>query len=205
MDKWGIDVVISASQKAFMCPPGLAFIACSKKAWQAVEVANKPRFYFDLRKAKNSQLSNDTLFTPAITLLFGLEEALQMMLDEGVQTIWNRNKVLAGALREAMKKMGFKLLAQVPSDSITAVKIPEPLKEYDLQKKLKIKGFIVAGGQGKLKGEILRISHMGYISSNDLFAFLTALEGISITLGWEFELGIATRTFQDYLMKNSTD
>jgi len=203
MDSWGLDVVISASQKAFGCPAGLAFIACSKRAWKAVESGNRHRFYFDLRKAKDSHASSDTPFTPAISLFFGLEEALQTMVSEGIQTIWSKHKTLASAFRAAVIQLGFELLADIPSDSVTAIKIPDSLKEDNLKERLKEKGFAVVGGQGKLKGEILRISHMGDVDADDLSGFLNSIEEILIERGWKVQKGITESKFQNLVQTNN--
>ena len=203
MDSWGLDVVISASQKAFRCPAELAFIACSKRAWKAIESGDRHRFYFDLRKAKDSQANSDTPFTPAISLFFGLEEALQTMVTEGVQTIWSKHKILAFAFREAVKQFRFELLADMPSDSVTAIKIPDSLKQDNLKERLKKKGFVVAGGQGKLKGEILRISHMGDVDADDLSAFLIAFEEVLLGRGWKVQKRISFRKFQNLVQTNN--
>lgn len=203
MDSWGLDVVISASQKAFRCPAGLAFIACSKRAWKAIESGDRHRFYFDLRKVKDSLASSDMPFTPAISLFFGLEEALQTMVSEGVQTIWSKHKILAFAFRKSVNQLGFELLADIPSDSVTAIKIPDSLKKDNLKERLKEKGVVVVGGQGKLKGEILRVSHMGDIDVNDLSGFLSTIEEILIEKGWKIQKGIAESKFQDLVQTNN--
>ncbi len=203
MDEWGIDVVVSASQKAFRCPTGLAFIACSEKAWAAVESSDLPRYYFDMSKMKGSLANQNTPFTPATSLLFGLDEALKMMHDEGIENIWEKHRMLGAAFRSAVESLGLEIFSENPSDSLTAIKIPDSLLEQNLVRLLKDKGCVVAGGQGELKNRIFRISHMGYCNADDLSAVLSALEEVLISCGWSVKPGMAAAKFQQMLTSNS--
>ncbi len=201
MDAWGLDVVVTGSQKGLMIPPGLAFIASSKRAWQAVEECTQPRYYFDLRKARKSLKDQTTPFTPAVTLVVGLLEALRMIQAEGVEAVWQRHAVLAEATRKALLALGLELLADRPSNAVTAVKIPEALLEAGIDKRLKAKGIIAAGGQGKLKGKIFRISHLGYYDVQDMLAAISVLEEVLLEAGWKFEAGIGVKTLQETFLE----
>lgn len=196
MDEWGVDVVVSGSQKGFMCPPGLSFIACSERAWKAVERGDLPRYYFDLRKAKKSLADQNTPFTPAISLLAGLDEALAMIEEEGIEQVWRRHARLAKGTREAVKALHLPLLAERPSDALTAVVIPDELLDKNLVGGLKKRGFVVAGGQAKLKGKIFRISHLGYYDEEEMLTVLSALEEVLLEVGWPIEPGTATTAFR---------
>ncbi len=196
MDEWGIDVVVSGSQKGFMCPPGLAFIACSARAREAIENADRPRYYFDLRKASKSLVEQNTPFTPAITLLIGLDEALAMIEKEGLERVWQRHARLAAGTRAAVKSLGLQLLADQPSNALTAVIIPDPLLHKDIVGQMKKRGFIVAGGQGKLKGKIFRISHLGYYDEEEMLTVLSVLEDVLLDSGWEFAPGTGVAAFR---------
>jgi len=197
MDEWGVDVVVSGSQKGFMCPPGLSFIACSRRAWQAVEAGDLPRYYFDLRKAKKSLADQNTPFTPAISLLVGLDEALAMIEQEGIEQVWRRHARLARGTREAVKALNLPLLAERPSDALTAVVIPDELRDQDIVGRLKKRGFVVAGGQGKLKGKIFRISHLGYYDEEEMLTVLSALEDTLREVGWPVAPGTAVKVFRE--------
>ncbi len=197
MDEWGLDIVISASQKGFMCPPGLAFIACSERAVHAIQKTDQCRYYFDLRKAIKALEENYTPFTPATTLLTGLDQALEMMYEEGVENIWKRHNRLANAVRKTIRSLGLKLLAVQPSDSLTAVQIPESLKNKTIIQKLKNRGYIIAGGQGNLKDKIIRISHLGYYEFQDFLNFLSIFEAVLIESGWDCKPGQAISKFRE--------
>lgn len=198
MDDWELDLVVSASQKGFMCPPGLAFVACSEKAQSAIHNSDLPRYYFDLRKYAQALASDFTPFTPATTLLSVLDEALTMMNEEGLHSIWQRHQKLATGTRAAIKALGLELLAKNPSNALTAVKIPKALREKNILQLLAEQGFIVAGGQGKLKGHIFRISHLGYYDEHDMIAMIRALETVLSGTGWEFTPGAGVSAFKSH-------
>ncbi len=208
MDDWGLDVVVTGSQKGLMIPPGLAFIAVSQRAWSAVEACTQPRYYFDLRKARQSLKAQTTPFTPAVTLIVGLLEALKMIRAEGVEAVWRRHALLAEATRRAVRALGLELLADRPSNAVTAVRIPEALLDVGLDKRLKEKGIIAAGGQAKLKGKIFRISHLGYYDVQDMLAAVSVLEEVLSESEWNFEPGSGVKTLQTTyleLLKNEAD
>jgi aspartate aminotransferase-like enzyme len=170
MDAWGVDVVVSGSQKGFMLPPGLGFIAVSKKAWKLVEASQCPKYYFDLKVAKKAYDKTDTPFTPAIGLVIALNEALKMMRSEGLENVFARHKKLADATRAAMKALGLELFApDAASDAVTAARVPQGVDGEKLVKVMRDEyGVTIAGGQGEMKGKIIRIAHMGYISEFDI-------------------------------------
>lgn len=178
MDKWGVDVYVTGSQKAMMLPPGLAFVAASQRAWQAIEQSQTNRFYLDLDKYRNKLEENTTPFTPAISLLFGLEQVLDLMKTEGFENIYKRHRLMRDMTRAAFKALGIPLLAsdQDASPTVTAVK-PDQIQADQLRKMLRDEfQLIVAGGQQQLKGEICRIGHLGYCTPLDVLTYLSAIE-----------------------------
>ncbi|MBI5971556.1 MAG: alanine--glyoxylate aminotransferase family protein [Deltaproteobacteria bacterium] len=181
MDAWGIDVLISGSQKAFMLPPGLAFAALSQKAWKFSETAKCPKFYFDFKKERKNLKDNTTAYTPAISLITGLREALKMIKEEGLQNVFARHDRLARATRAGTAAIGLRPMApNAPSNAATGVFVPEGVDGGKLVKYLRDEmGVTLAGGQDHLKGKILRIAHLGYV---DTFDIITAVSSIEIAL-----------------------
>ena len=192
MDDWGLDVVISGSQKAFMLPPGLAMIALSDKAWKLVETASCPRFYFDLAtERKNQQAGKDTTaWTPAVSLILGLNEVLKMMFEEGLDNLYARHALLARAARAGVQALGMRLVSSAPATSATGAWVPEGVDGAAFVKYLRdTMGVTFAGGQDHLKGKILRIAHLGYY---DVFDIVTAISAIEMALdrfGHPVEMG----------------
>jgi len=183
MDEWGCDVVVSCSQKAFMAPPGLSFVAMSPRAWKANETAGMPRYYLDLGRAREYSEKGQTPFTPAITVLYGLCRALRMMAAEGRQAVRERHREVGGVLRRGVLGLGMELLAdgEHASDTVTAVRIPSGWSADALVKGLSEEHDVfVAGGQGPLKGKIIRIGHMGYV---DVEAAERVIEALRALLG----------------------
>ena len=202
MDAWGLDAVVAGSQKAFMMPPGLAFLGLSRRAWRFHEKATCPHFYFDLAAELEALETDQTAWTPAVSLLMGLDEALKIILDEvGLEATWRRTESLARATREAMRALGLELYApDAPSPACTAVRVPAALDGAKLRKVLKDElGFTVADGQGKAKGKIFRIAHLGYFDRFDAIAMVAAVEMALARLGFAFELGEGVRTAVDLL------
>lgn len=196
-DAWGVDVVIAGSQKALMLPPGLAFMSVSPKAMKMMETSTIPAFYFDLKRYKKSLDKNDVPWTPAISLVLGLQKVLHMMLDEGMDAIWARHAKLASATREAISEMGLALLSERPSNAVTAVRVPETVDGAKLVKYLRDDlGVTMAGGQEALKGKIFRIAHMGYCNQFDMVVGLSAIEEALVKLGHKGEVGIGLKAFQ---------
>ncbi len=182
MDEWGLDVVISGSQKAFMLPPGLAMIALSDKAWRLCETASCPRFYFDLvAERKNQQAGKDTTaWTPAVSLILGLNEVLKMMFEEGLENLYARHALLARAARAGVQALGMRLVSAAPATSATGAFVPDGVDGAAFVKYLRdTMGVTFAGGQDHLKGKILRIAHLGYY---DVFDIVTAISAIELAL-----------------------
>ncbi|MGC8890035.1 MAG: pyridoxal-phosphate-dependent aminotransferase family protein [bacterium] len=190
MDEWQLDVVVTASQKALMTPPGIAFAAVSEKAWEYYSNAKMPRFYFDLGEAKKMAKDGETPFTPALSQVYAIDEALDILLNEGLEVSWKRHKILGKATREGLKAMGLKLLAreEFASNAVTAVYPPDGIMADDLRKIAREEGVILAGGQGSLKGKIFRVGHIGYITSSDIIVTLSVIEGALRKLGHNVEL-----------------
>lgn len=192
-DKWGIDMLISGSQKALMLPPGLSFISVSKKAKGFMERSKLPHYYFDI---KGELSKKDTLFTPAITLFLGLQRSLKYILyEEGLENTIKRHDLLARAVRESVKAMGLELLSKKPADSLTAVISPKDINSSNIVRIMKDEcGVQISNGQGDLKGKIFRISHMGYIGKPDIVMAIGALEIALKKLGYHFSLGQGTKS-----------
>lgn len=199
MDDWGVDVVVSGSQKALMLPPGLAFIALSSRTWEKVEKTGSRCFYFDLLREKKAQEKNQTAFTPAVSLIVGLEKSLDRLIEEGMDKVVLRHKRLAQAIRSAFRAMGLKLLApDSPSDALTSVLAPEGIDARKITSLLSKKyGVTIAGGQDHLKGKIFRISHMGYMEDFDVITVISALELTLKELGFELDLGVGLKAAQE--------
>ncbi|MES2504518.1 MAG: alanine--glyoxylate aminotransferase family protein [Myxococcota bacterium] len=179
----GIDILITGSQKALMLPPGLAFLSVSPKGWEANQTSKMPRFYFDLAKERKAQATNQTAYTPAISLMTGLQEALLMMQEEGLQNIFARHARMAKAARAAMAALNLTLFPDTPADSLTAVNAPEGIKSNSVYTGLRDRANLtIAGGQDQLKGKIFRIAHLGYFDDLDI---LTVLSGLEIILRQE--------------------
>ena len=203
MDEWGLDVVVSGSQKALMLPPGLSFAALSEKAWKFVERSNLPKYYFDFKKELKNTKKNQSSYTPAISLFVGLREALKMIRKEGIEAVFRRHEKLAEATRRAVKALGLDLYApDSPSNSVTAVKIPEGIDGEKLKDLFFEKfGITVAEGQDRAKGKIIRIAHLGYYERLDMVMVISALEMLLKEMGYAFELGTGLRAAEEILMK----
>lgn len=203
MDEWGVDVVVSGSQKGLMIPPGLGFAALSEKAWKMVSESKSPKYYFDFIKARKSIQKTDTPWTPAISLIIGLNEALKMIREEGLENVCKRHSWLAQATRKAMQAIGLKLFSKSPADVLTAVIVPETIDSAKLVKNIRIKyGISIAGGQAALKGKIFRIAHMGYMNEFDLVKGIAAIEMELSKMGYKVEIGKGIRAFCDALGTN---
>lgn len=197
-DAWKVDVVASGSQKGLMLPPGLAFMSVSKKAMALVESATIPSFYFDLKRYKKSLDKNDVPWTPAITLVLGLQKVLGMIKEEGIENIWQRHARLAAATRKAMQALGLKLLASdAPSNAVTSVMIPDGVDGAKFVKTVRDElGITLAGGQEHLKGKIFRIAHMGYCNQYDMVVGISAVEEALKLGGYSFDVGAGLKAFE---------
>lgn len=193
MDEWGIDVLISGSQKGFMIPPGLAFLAANERAWKLYEQCKYPSFYFDWKAHKKAVADDSTPFTPAVNLIVGLNTALKLIREEGLENVQARHKKYALALRHAVKAIGLKLFVEddnCTSHAITSILPPEGVSVPDIRKTLKNDyDIIVANGQGALKDKIFRMGTLGFVCDRDLVAAVGALEATLRKLGFEFPLG----------------
>ncbi len=199
-EAWGIDVVASGSQKALMTPPGLGLVTVSAAAWEAL--GRSPRFYFDWEKTRAGQAKLDSAFTPAVALVRGLNVALGLLLDEGLEAAYDRHVRLGRACREGAKAMGLELFSPDEDRSavVTAIRAPEGIDASELALTLRDRyGVTIAGGQGDLKGKIFRIGHIGYY---DVFDVATALGAVELALaeaGADIERGVAvTRALETF-------
>jgi aspartate aminotransferase-like enzyme len=187
IDEWGLDVVASGSQKGYMIPPGLGFVAISPKAWEVYKTAKIPRFYLDLGKYKKATDQDSSPFTPPVNLMFGLQAALKMMKAEGLDNIFARHQRLTQATRAAVKALGLPLFAadSAASPAITAV-APIGVEAEQIRSVMKKRFDIaLAGGQDHLKGKIFRIGHLGFVCDRDILAAISSLEATLIELGYE--------------------
>ena len=185
MDAWGIDVIASGSQKGYMMPPGLSFVAMSERAWQAYERSNLPKFYLDLGPYRKTAAKDSNPFTPAVNLYFGLEAALEMMQAEGLEAIFSRHARHRAAAQAAMKAIGMPLFAAegYGSPAITAV-APDGIDAEQLRKAVKTKfDILLAGGQDHLKGKVFRIGHLGFVCDRDVITAVAAIEATLQSLG----------------------
>jgi aspartate aminotransferase-like enzyme len=200
-DDWKVDVTVSGSQKGFMLAPGLAFITLSDKAWKLIETSTIPKFYFDIKKYKKSYLTNETPFTPPVTLIVSLQEAIKMIKEKGIENVWNECKLLAKASRAGMQALGLELFAESPCEVVTSAKVPEAIGGKIVKLLREKYGVSIAGGQGDLKGKIIRFAHMGYIGKADILVGFACLEMVLEELGLKIEKGKAIAAAQDALIK----
>ena len=187
IDEWGLDVVASGSQKAYMIPPGLGFVSVGPKAWEAYKTAKLPRFYLDLGKYRKDAAKNTTPFTPPVNLMVALHTALRMMKAEGLESIYGRHQRLMNATREAMKGLSLPLFAPdgFGSPAITAV-APTGVDSEKIRSVMKKRfDIVLAGGQDHLKGKIFRIGHLGFVSDRDILAAVASLEATLREVGYE--------------------
>lgn len=200
MDEWGLDVVITGSQKALSLPPGLSFISFSKKAQMFVERSKLPKYYFDLTREKKAYQKDTTAFTPAVSLLLALREMLRRIREIGLERLFEHHRVLSEACRAGVVALGLELFPEVPSESLTVVKAPVGLEVGKFLKLLRDRwGVVFAGGQDQLKGKIIRITHMGDQSPFDLLIAMSALElGLKI-MGVEIQLGEGVKAVENRL------
>jgi aspartate aminotransferase-like enzyme len=198
MDAWGADVVVTASQKAWMSAPGLAMVAASERAWAAMETAKMPRFYLDLRKHRDSAASGETPWTPAIAVVFQVDEGLQLMAAEGMAGVFARHEASAAATQAGLEALGVRLFAEPAnrSKTVTAAWIPEDLDWKPFNADLRRRGLVVAGGQGKLTGKIFRIGHLGSVTVEEIIAAMATLEAALLEAGREVEPGRAVAAAQ---------
>ena len=197
-DKWGLDIVVTGSQKGFMLPPGLAFISVSKAAIEKAKNTKTTSFYFNLKK----YLKDPLPWTPAVNLIYQQRLAVEMLLKEGMENVWARHAVMGKATREAIKAMGLELFSKRPGNVLTSVKVPEGVPGGKIVSIMRDEyGVTIAGGQGTMKGNIFRIAHLGYMSDYDVVIALTALEKVLRKLGRHVEYGIGARVAMEIFEK----
>jgi aspartate aminotransferase-like enzyme len=199
IDGWGLDVVIGGSQKAFMIPPGLAFMSVSPKAWMLAESATLPHYYFNLKKEKQSGDAGESSWTPSTALILALGEALRYVKQIGMPKLIANAQLLADATRGAVQRLGLELFApHAPGSSVTAVKAPAGLDSGVIVKEFRNRfGAIIANGQGSMKGRIFRIAHLGYFDFADLFAVIAGLEIILNANGFPVTYGSGVAAVQE--------
>jgi aspartate aminotransferase-like enzyme len=199
-DAWGLDVVVSGSQKALMTPPGLAMVSASERAWAGL--GESPRFYLDWERTRKGQSTLDAPFTPPVSLVAGLDVALGILLDQGLDAVFDRHVRLGRACRDGAKAMGLELFS--PDDDrsavVTAIRAPDGIDATELVRSLRDRfGITIANGQAALRGKIFRIGHIGYFDVFDITTALAAIELVLADLGAEIERGVAvTRALEAY-------
>ncbi|HSE92789.1 MAG TPA: alanine--glyoxylate aminotransferase family protein [Methylomirabilota bacterium] len=198
MDAWGVDVVVSGSQKGLMLPPGLGFCALNDRAWARAATARLPRYYLDLAEERTALGRNEAHFTPAVSIVVGLREVLRMLEAEGLASIFKRHDRLARATRAGVEALGLELFARAtPSPAVTAVVAPKGIDgERIVAAYSEQHNITIAGGQGEMKGQIFRLGHMGYAAEFDVIAALSALEQVLADLGLPVDFGASVRAAQ---------
>ncbi len=201
-DEWGLDVVVSGSQKALMTPPGLAAVAVSEGAWELAKRSTLPRYYFDWERTRTAQAKLDSAFTPAVSLVVALDVALGILFEEGLDAAWARHSRLGRACRAGIKAMGLELFSpdEERSAVVTAAFMPDGLESTELTRALRDRhGITIAAGQGELKEKIFRIGHIGWFDEFDIATALSAVELVLGELGAPIERGLAaTRALEAY-------
>jgi aspartate aminotransferase-like enzyme len=202
-DEWGLDIVMTGSQKGLMLPPGLAACTVSEKAWRAYERSTLPKFYFDFMKYKKNIEKDTTPFTPAVSLVLGLNVALKMIMDEGLENTIARHSRLAEATRRGCEALGLKLFAppEGRGSAVTPVWVPEGVDGKKIVSILKnTYGITIAGGQDDYAGRIFRVGHLGYFGEFDIITTLAGLEMTLAELGYEFQRGSGIAAAQAVFM-----
>lgn len=203
MDEWKVDILVSGSQKSFMIPPGLAYIAFSQKAWNLVGSSKLPRFYFDAGKAKKNLEKQTTPWTPAVSLIIQQKKSLDIIKSQGLEKLYTHHRILGDATRAGVKALGLELLAQKPGNILTAVKTPAGIDGTKLVKSMQGKYMAyIAGAQDPNKGKFFRIAHLGYMGGFDIITALSALELTLADLGYKFEMGSSVRAAEPILREN---
>ena len=199
MDEWGVDVVLTGSQKGLMLPPGLAFISLSERAWKATERSDLPKYYWDLAKARSSLSKGQTPYTPAVSLVVGLARSLKILREVGLESLWRRHARHAEATRRAVGALGLELFSHSPSNVLTIVKVPDGVDGKALLKSARAYGATFAGGQEKLSGKVVRITHLGYMDDFDTLSAVAALERALRDVGYDVPLGKGVAAAQEVL------
>jgi len=198
-DEWNVDVAVGGSQKGLMIPPGLAFVTVSKKAWKLVETSTLPKFYFCYKAAKKAADKDDTPWTPAVSLIIALVEAIKIIKEDTLEGVLARQKKMADATRAAASALGLDLLApDAASDAVTSIKLPDNIDGAKLVKTMRdVYGVGIAGGQAQLKGKIIRIASMGFMTQWDTIVAISCLEIVLKQMGYQFELGSGVKAAEE--------
>jgi aspartate aminotransferase-like enzyme len=198
VDAWGLDIVIGGSQKAFMIPPGLAFLSIGPKAWALADSAKAPHYYFDLKREKKNALTGESAWTPNIALLLALSESLKYIKSIGMDKLVANAQLLARATREAVRELGLELFSTAPGSSVTAVRAPAGMDSGVIVKEFRNRfNAIITNGQGSMKGQIFRLAHLGYFDFHDLFAVIAELELILAANGLPVRFGSGVAAVQN--------
>ncbi|MBC7341359.1 MAG: alanine--glyoxylate aminotransferase family protein [Clostridia bacterium] len=205
-DAWGLDVVITGAQKAFMIPPGLAMVSVSSRAWERIEACRNSRFYFDFKAYKEFYSIGQTPFTPAVATIYGLYEALKMLKEEGLSKAQERHALYRAMVRAGVRALGLELVASdaVASPAVTTVRAPSGISPGTITRLMREKyNVVIAGGQGKLKDTTFRIGHLGYVQVTDLLAAIAALELVLEECGLTIERGAGVRAAQEVIAQSN--
>ncbi|UCG77322.1 MAG: alanine--glyoxylate aminotransferase family protein [Nitrospirota bacterium] len=202
-DDWGVDVMIGGSQKGMMLPPGLAFVSVSDKAWARADKATSPKFYFNFKAERDKIQKNQTNFTSPVTLIIGLNEAIKILKEEGLDNTFKRHAKLANATREAVRALGLEMFTkESPSNSVTAIETPKGIDGQEVYKTLRESfGVTAAGGQDQARGKIFRIAHLGYADTFDVITAIAAVEMTLKKLGHDLKFGTGVAVAQELLME----
>ncbi len=197
-DAWGLDVVVSGSQKSWMAAPGMSFVSVSERARAAAARATMPRFYFDLEAHRQSAENGQTPWTPAVAIMFQLDVALELMEREGAESVFARHAACAAATRAGLAALGFELLADArfASATVTAARVPAGFHWQAFNAELKRRSLVVAGGQGRLKDRIFRVGHLGNVSVDEILGAIGMVEEALVAVGRSFEPGAGVAAAQ---------
>ena len=203
MDEWGIDAVVTGSQKALQLPPGIALVALSEKAWKFADQSTCPHFYFDLKKERKNLANQTSAYTPAVSLVIGLRAVLKSFKEEGIENVHKRHNRLARATRAATQALGLKMVApNAPADSLTGVFLPDGIDGGKIVKSLRDDfGVTMAGGQDQWKGKVVRIAHLGYVDTFDTIVGIAAIEMALKKFGHNVKLGTGVAAAQEILLE----
>jgi len=202
-DRSDLDVVVWGSQKGMMIPPGLGFVCLSPRAWDLVKASNLPKFYWNLAKAKTALEAGDTPFTPAISLVLAARAAMLLLQKEGRDQVFARHQRNADATRQAVRALGLKLFAEVPSNTLTAVHVPQGVDSSGVLKTMEMRyGVKIAGGQDRLKGKIFRLGHIGYYDEGDILRLVGAFESALADHGSKLDAGAGVHAAEQSFRKS---
>jgi aspartate aminotransferase-like enzyme len=202
MDAWGYDVVVAASQKALMVPPGVVMVAVAPRAWVKIDANTAPRFYFDLKKAREFAELGQTPFTPPVSIVYGLDVALDEFARTGARAVRERHERYAAAIRACVEELGLEVFSREGAHSVTvvAINVPETIGADAIRKTLRERGIVIGGGQGALKGKIIRIGTMGDVTEADMLDALGALETALIQMGAPVKAGTGVQAARNVFL-----